>query len=386
MVGAIYAPDMLEALGAIGAVVALGVAAWPNARVLVAPAALGASGLSLTVSVVGLLGEGRSSGWLSLFESFALLALVFFTVRRAPPRLGAVAAVLAAAAAVTIIPSHATASSGSVLENAAGMGVWGFGALVAAGAARYLDALDARRARSVADARREQRLSLARDLHDFVAHDVSAIVVQAQAARVVGEREPGQALAALDRIEQAGLHALSAMDRAVEALRDATPAAHTAPPHAGPAPHGPGHGLVDVRALAARFEATGSVRVDVDMDVDDADALPSEVAGTIYRLVTEALTNVRRHAPGATRVEVRVTRSQARAEPAITVCVTNDGLPSQPTTAGALSTRAGGGFGLGALREHVEALGGTLQAGPDQNGGWQLKARLPLRWIQAVRG
>ncbi len=192
---------MLEALAAIGAVIASAVAAWPRERALAAPAAISASGLSLTVSVVGLLGEERTSGWWSLVESFALLSLVFLALRRAPTRSGAVAAALAAAATVVIIPAHATAS-GSLRVTAAGMAVWGFGALVAAGAARYLEALDVQRARSVADARREQRLSLARDLHDFVAHDVSAIVVQAQAAPVVGEREPGQAFRA--RAHRAG--------------------------------------------------------------------------------------------------------------------------------------------------------------------------------------
>jgi signal transduction histidine kinase len=270
---------MVEALVAIIAVAALAVAAWPAARALVAPAAFGAAGLSLALSVTALLGDGRVHCWWSLFESLALLALVFFALRRAPPRVGAVAALLAALAAVTIIPSHATAT-GSVVENAAAMAVWGFGALVAAAAARYLDALDERRARSVADARREQRLSLARDVHDFVAHEVSAMVVQAQAARVIGAREPRETMAALEGIEQAGLHALSAMDRAVEALRDATPAADTATPNDGRKPRRQDHRWADVRDVAARFQASGSSRVGVDIDIDDDEPMPPELADT----------------------------------------------------------------------------------------------------------
>jgi signal transduction histidine kinase len=375
---------MLEVLAAVGAVTGLAVAAWPRSGARAVPAALGASGVSLTVSGIGLVDGGRTSGWLSLFESFALLAIVFFALRRAPGRAGAVTAALAAAAAMLIIPAHDTASD-SLVANAAGMAVWGFGALAAAGAARYLDALDVRRARSVAEARREQRLSLARDLHDFVAHDVSAIVVQAQAAQLVAGREPAEAVAALERIEEAGLHALSAMDRAVEALRDAASAVDGEPLHGERVPDERAHGLVDLQALAARFAATAAVHVELDVDEHDADAVPPEVAGTAYRLVTEALTNVRRHAPGATRVEVRVARTRSRNAPALTVSVINDGVDREPPATSERPDRAGGGFGLAGLREHVEALGGTLQAGSDEHGRWHLEAWLPQRSPALIR-
>ncbi len=175
---------MLEALAALTAVAAVAVALPLRTRVFVAPAVFAASGLSVAASVAALMGAGRESGWPSLLESAALIALVFLALRRVPGRAGE---------------------------------------LAAATAARYLEALEVRRARSVAEARRAQRLALARDRHDFVAHDVSAMVVQAQAAQVVGAREPREALSALKRIEQAGLHALSAMDRAVDALRYAGP-------------------------------------------------------------------------------------------------------------------------------------------------------------------
>ena len=250
---------MLEALAAVGALAALAVSARLPARAYVAPSIFAACGLSLTVSLRGLLGDGRTSGWLSLVESGALIGLVFLALRRAPARLRVPCAALAGATAVVIIPAHDTASD-SVLANAAGMAVWAFGALVAAGAARYVEQLDVRRARSVAEARRDQRLALARDLHDFVAHDVSAIVVRAQAAQVVG-----------------------------------------------------------ARVVVARTGSTVIVRV------------------------------------------------------------TNDGASAEPEDSrGALSDERGGGFGLIGLPERVEALGGTLQAGPDAQGGWSLDARLPL--------
>ncbi|HWT24217.1 MAG TPA: histidine kinase [Solirubrobacteraceae bacterium] len=365
---------MLEALAALGAVAAVAVAAWPRARPVAVWAVTGASGFSLATSVVAFLGPGRTSGWLSLLESGALITLVFLALRRAPGRPGAIAAVVAGAATVLIVPAHETTSD-SALANAAGMAVWGFAALLAAGAARYLEALDARRARSVAEARRAQRLALARDLHDFVAHDVSAIVVQAQAAQVVGTREPQEALAALQRIEQAGLHALSAMDRAVDALRDAGPPGS---PRTGAmserALPADGHGLPDLRALTSRFEATGRARVTLDVADGIAEGVPAEVGHTAYRLVAEALTNVLRHAPGAARVELAITGARLGDAPAVAVSVSNDAGGS----AGALRPQdRTGGFGLAGLRERVEALGGTFDAGP-HDGGWQLRAVLPL--------
>jgi signal transduction histidine kinase len=367
---------MLEVLAALGAAAALAVAAWPRTRAFVAPAVFGACGLSVTASVAAMLGAGRVSGWLSLLESGALIALVFLALRRVPGRLGELGAATAGGATVLIIPASETTSD-STLVTAAGMAVWGLVALMAAGGARYLDALDVRRARSVAVARREQRLALARDLHDFVAHDVSAMVVEAQAAQIVGAREPHEALAALKRIEQAGLHALSAMDRAVDALRDVGPPTDAlAGEIEEQSPSARWPGLCDLPALTARFEAAGPVRVELSLADGIAEGVASEVGWTAYRVVTEALTNVRRHAPGATRVEVAVDRARLGGAPAIAVFVSNDDLSG---VASVLATREGsGGFGLVGLRDRVEALGGTFHAGRHEQGGWQLRAVLPL--------
>ncbi|MFD0467983.1 sensor histidine kinase [Nonomuraea thailandensis] len=103
---------------------------------------------------------------------------------------------------------------------------------------------------------------------------------------------------------------------------------------------------------------------------DGEPAWPSEVAGTVYRLVQESLTNVSRHAPGASAVTVSVT--QATEE--LVVEVTDDAPPSHRTH----RDRLGGGYGLVGMRERVEALGGTLSAGPRPAGGWTVHATLPL--------
>lgn len=210
-----------------------------------------------------------------------------------------------------------------------------------------------------------------------MAHDVSAIVVQAQAARVVGAHEPGEALAALERIEHEGLHALAAMDRALDALRDVAPTWEAS----GQGARSPGddRGLHDLGTLIARFEATGSVRVQLELADAAAAGVPSDVGTTAYRLVTEGLTNIRRHAPGATQVRVSVASARLGAAPALAVTVDNDA--GSPHSGGRPLDARGrnGGFGLRALRERVEALGGTLHAGPDDTGGWQLSALLPVR-------
>lgn len=352
---------MLEALAAIGVVAGAALAAWPRMRSRAAVPVVAASALSLAVSLAALLGDGRESGWATLVETAGLLALVFLALRCVPGRARVRAALLAAAAALAMIPAHETAAD-SPAETVAGMAVWALGALLAAGAALYLDALDARRARSVADARRGERLALARDLHDFVAHDVSAIVVQAQGARVAGtERE---ALDALERIEEAGQHALAAMDRSVAALRDA----------AATGEHGAARplGVEDLEGLTSRFAAASEARLELRIADGAGDGLPLDVSSTAYRLVSEALTNIRRHAPAATRVTVAV----ARAGAALTVTVTDGGGGA---VARALDGRgAAGGFGLAGLRERVEALGGELRAGPCDR-GWQVGAVLPLR-------
>jgi signal transduction histidine kinase len=362
---------MIEGLAAGGVVVALVVAVVARGRVPVVHLAVVAGAISLAVSVSALLGSGRTSGALSACEGIGLLSLVFVVLRRGSSRRAMGAAGLAAGATLLIIPAHATTSD-SFGANAAGVAAWGLIALAVAAAARYLVALDRRRVRSVAEARREQRLALARDLHDFVAHDVSAMVVQAQAGQVVGAREPARALAALARIEQEGLHALAAMDRALDALRDVAP-----PPERTP-------GLRDLASLIARFEATGSVRVQLELADAATEGVRGDADATAYRIVTEGLTNVRRHAPGATLVCVSLASSRLGGAEALAVTVANDVGAGDARARRLDASERNGGFGLRALCERVEALGGTLEAGPDDEDGWQLRALLPVDRARTV--
>jgi signal transduction histidine kinase len=214
-----------------------------------------------------------------------------------------------------------------------------------------------RRAVAVEQVRQAQRLQWARDLHDFVAHDISGIVAQAQAARFVAESRPEAAAPALERIEAAGLAALATMDRMVGMLHEPD----------GPATR-PLPTLDDLPGLVDRFRAAGDIDVRLVRSADLA-GVPRDSAAIAYRVVVEALTNVRRHAATASRVDVSVTGGVSGVE----VRVHNDmagGAPPQRRRPGS------GGRGLAGLREQVAASGGNLSAGPGDR-DWEVVAVIP---------
>ncbi|WP_320066737.1 sensor histidine kinase [Micromonospora sp. RTGN7] len=286
-----------------------------------------------------------------LAESCGLLGTAYVVARRAAP-LPALVAVAATGLAVTLLPMRAGVDNGHL---AIGMGY----ALLAAGAAAagtYLRLVANARQRQLAAVRAEQRAEFARDLHDFIAHHVTGIVVQAQGARYVAAQDPERAVLALERIEHAGAETMAAMRRMIGVLRDAD-----APPDA---PMAPLAGVADLPELVEDFTAAGPVRARLHTD-GPLDGLPVEVASSAYRVVLEALTNVRRHAAGASRVDVRLHRTPR----SLLVRVVDDGS----------GRRAGRrGFGLAGLTERVEARGGRLRAGPGERGGWVVAAALPL--------
>ncbi|WP_143228134.1 sensor histidine kinase [Actinomadura meyerae] len=325
--------------------------AFPDARPGAVAGAAGAASLAATLAYRGPAGN-RTAGWW-LAETAAAVVVLHLVVRRAEAR-PAVLAGTVVAAAVTALPLRLTlhvvppaSARGALL----GCLLCGLGAAVAAGTGLYLRSLDARRSRAVAEARRAQRLDLARDLHDFVAHEVGGMIVQAQAAQVGGDTA-----AALKRIEAAGARAMASLDRTVHMLHD-------------DGPRDDPHGLDELPGLVDGFSAPGGPRVRLAMD--DV-APPPEVSATAYRLVVEALTNVRRHARGAASVDVSVSATGS----ALRVAVTDDAPRAR---AGLLRERRRGGLGLAGLAERVEALGGDFGAGPAGDRGWRVVALLPLR-------
>jgi signal transduction histidine kinase len=215
-------------------------------------------------------------------------------------------------------------------------------------AAGYVRLVETARAQQVAAVKAEQRADFARDLHDFVAHHVTGMIVLAQGAHRVLRRSPGDAEQALAQIEVAGGEAMTAMRRMVGVLRDDLPVAPLA-------------GIDELTPLVDGF-GEPPARLRIDGQVTD---LPVEVTSSVYRVVMESLTNVRKHANEATEVDVTVHRTPDW----VTVRVANDGRSSRGE---------GRGFGLLGLTERVQALGGRIKAGPGIDGGWVVDAALPL--------
>ncbi|MEU6248197.1 histidine kinase [Glycomyces sp. NPDC047010] len=304
--------------------------------------------------------SNRAAAWW-IAETTVLLALVALGSRTAATRIEATA-VVAAGIATGLSPLRIglrMEPPSAPEELVVLVLLWAVAAVAAAAAGRFMRRQRQERDQAVREARRAQRLSLARDLHDYVAHDVTGIVVQAQAAQIVGE--PAQALAALARIETAGLQALSSLDRTVLLLRehDALLRDH-------------GNGFADIAVLARRFEETGGARTSIAIDHGlTSVTIPETVSALTHRIVTEALTNVRRHAPDAADVRISLNRLPN----ALAVEVAND---LSPASNGEHPARITGGQGLHQLEGSVNGLGGTFDAGPDDHENWRLSAVLPL--------
>ncbi|MGY2128353.1 sensor histidine kinase [Blastococcus sp. SYSU DS0617] len=244
---------------------------------------------------------------------------------------------------------------GSLLVGPASAGdaIGGFTILVAALAlglaARYRAGARARELDQVAA---RERADLARDLHDTVAHHVSAIAIRAQAGLATAAVRPEAAAEALRLIEAEAASTLAEMRGMVRTLR-----------RDEAAPLSPAPGLAELRRLADDGDGL-VVAVDV---TGDADAVPPAVAAAVYRLAQESVTNARRHARRATRVDVRVDVDDARVQ----LRVTDDGERTP---------RAGDtGFGLRGMAERAHLLGGTFRAGPGPDHGWTVTAELPRR-------
>ncbi|MGW7057985.1 sensor histidine kinase [Streptomyces sp. NPDC054904] len=348
---------------------------WPTSRPHLAPAAGLVAATSAVGTATGL--HPRSllhAGLMALVEYGVLLLLIFLVVRFAEPRRAVVVgSCLALSESAVMMRLEPPSALFEVLGQAA---LFVLAAGVAAAVGGYLRSLDSRRLRSVHEARKTQRLQLASDLHDFVAHDVSGIVVLAQAAQVVGGGAGQErVLPLLQRIEAAGLQALASLDRTVLMLGETPGAPVAAGAGSGEVRSSP-YGLGDVTDMVDRFRASGSSEVVLDslLTEEHLTEVPREVASTAHRTVAEGLTNVRRHAGRASLVRISLRVEGTPRHRTLVVGVTND---VGAAGAGFDEPRRGGGTGLVGLRERVGALGGTLTAGPHEDDGWQLLASFP---------
>jgi signal transduction histidine kinase len=197
-------------------------------------------------------------------------------------------------------------------------------------------------------------------LHDVVAHSVSIIAMQAGAAGELVERDPKQAREHMETVRLTAQDAMREMRRLVEVLRE------------DDATYAPQPTLARVDELVEDARVAG-VRIEFE-EVGERGELPPGVDLAAYRIVQEALTNVRKHAVGAAaRVRLQY------ADEAIDILVTNEQGRSANGADG-----SGGGFGLAGMRERVRLYGGTVESGPSPDGGFLVHVRLPLveepRW------
>ena len=208
------------------------------------------------------------------------------------------------------------------------------------------------RVRELVQIKLREREQLARELHDTVAHHVSAIAIRAQAGRVLAPSDPAAAVNALEVIEEEASRALAEMRVIVAALRDGEEADLR-----------PEHGVGDIERLART--AGDSPRLEVEL-AGDLDHLGPSVGAAIYHLAQESITNARRHARRATRIEVKVVGD----DDCVRLTVRDDGEAD-------LNRRGSLGYGLVGMTERATLLGGTLEAGPAPDRGWLVAAALP---------
>lgn len=198
-----------------------------------------------------------------------------------------------------------------------------------------------------------EREQLARDLHDTVAHHVSAMAIRAQAGIATSASRPNAATEALHVIEAEAARALAEMRTMVRVLRQDQQADLA-----------PGRGVADLERLASQGPSVPAVDVKISGDLDD---LPPLVGAALYRLAQESVTNARRHARHATRIVVRV----AADDTSVRLRVSDDGDSSL------LRQTVSPGYGLIGMIERADLLGGTCVAGPDPDRGWTVTAVLP---------
>jgi hypothetical protein len=211
------------------------------------------------------------------------------------------------------------------------------------------------RERKVEQVKSQERVLLARELHDTVAHHVSAIAVQAQAGRALAATSPSAPLEALEVIEVEASRTLADMRAMVRVLRNKAPVDYAPQP-----------GVADLARLSGASPAGPRVEVTV---ADDLAALPAAIDAAVFRIAQEAVTNARRHARNATLIDVRVAGDQST----VSLVVRDDGDP------GAADPAHEAGFGLTGMVERALLLGGACRAGPCPGRGWAVSATLPRR-------
>lgn len=327
--------------------------------------------LAVTAASAGML---MGSGTASLPFGILLGGAVYLTASNLPRRTSIRAALTVAAvlSAALLYSALAFPHPPLLLEAVAGysplVAGWFVGDSVAArrryqaGLAEQAErerAAEAERARQKV---REERVRIAHELHDVVAHTLAVITVQAGVGRRLMDRRPEEASAALESIETIGRTAQDELRVVLGLLRDE---------QVGAAALAPAPALVDLKELADNVRASGSP---VELRTSGTDRhLSPALELTLYRVAQEALTNVVKHAPGAHAcVDLAVSAGRVRLE------VTDDGGPAWRPPGGEEPAGPGTGHGIVGMRERIGAFGGWLVAGPLADRGFRVLAEIPL--------
>jgi signal transduction histidine kinase len=293
---------------------------------------------------------------------YAALVAIYTAAARAPQRRAILVAVVSAAEiALALILDRAKSDYQDAIFNYLIFATAWLPGFAKSAHAERLAALEERAAQlersqllESARAVSEERNRISRELHDIVAHHVSMMVIQAEAAPLLIDRDPKAATEAMDSISQTGRAALTEMRRMMVLMREGEAL-----------PLAPQPDLSVVRELIDGIRSSG---LDVSFDLSgDVRALPQGTELTAYRVLQEALTNVAKHARGA-RADVRLDYGPE----ALHIDVRND----SPEAADQIELP--GGNGLAVMRERVALVGGDLTVGPDEQGDWRVSALLPV--------
>ena len=295
---------------------------------------------------------------------FALCSLAFTTTRASTLLVG-IPAGIAVVAGFVVAPGKMNVNASAVVGN---LLVVAFTLLVgdllrvrrdqnALLAERHRE-LEALREAETRSAIIEERMRIAREVHDVVGHALVAITLQARAGLRRLQRSPERAGQALREIETVASRALEETRTAVATIRSGTDATALQPPP----------NLADLPGLV---ESMSGPELEMHLVIDPAaHELPARLQAAAYRIVQESLSNAAKHARPA-RADVRITN----ADGVVTVEVADDSPAAGPA--------AGEGSGLRGMRERAEQLGGSLEAGPTADRGWRVRARLPVERVSA---
>jgi signal transduction histidine kinase len=322
--------------------------------------------LGVLAAVTGLV---TSIGSASLPLGFLLGLAMYFSALRLPrPTSIALTAAVVAVLGATVVYSACTLTrapvASEIVENLVPLaGAWFIADSVTARRS-YQAGLAAQAARERGAEVREERLRIAREMHDVVAHALAVITVQAGVGRCLAGKDPQEVSVTFGSIETIGRSAQDELRVMLGLLRDG---------EAATALLAPVPGLIDIEDLADMVRASG---VSLELRVVGLDRRLSPLLElSIYRVIQEALTNIVKHAPGAgAAVELSVSAAAVRLE------VRDDGGPGGGGPGGGRTPRTGlaAGHGIVGMRERIGAFGGWLVAGPVAGGGFQVSAEVPI--------